>query len=56
MKLFAKKYIYRVEWTYDSWLPSTIEYVKARDAAHAWRIIKREYSWSISCINITKVD
>lgn len=56
MKLFAKKYIYKVEWAYDSWLPSTVEYVEARDAAHAWRIIKRQHCLNITCINIIKID
>ena len=56
MKLFAKKYIYKVEWTYDSWLPSTVEYVKARDIAHAWRKIKRQHYVNITCKNITQID
>ena len=56
MKLFAKKYVYKVEWAYDSWLPSTVEYVKARDAAHAWRIIKRQHALGITCKDITQID
>lgn len=56
MKLFAKKYVYKVEWAYDSWLPSTVEYVTARDAAHAWRIIKRQHSFNITCKDIARID
>lgn len=56
MKLFAKKYVYKVEWAYEPYLPSTVEYVKARDAAHAWRIVKRQHYISITCKDITKID
>lgn len=56
MKLFAKKYVYKVEWAYADWASSNVEYVKARDIAHAWRKIKRQHCVNITCKNITQID
>jgi hypothetical protein len=55
MSLFSKKGIYKVEWAYDNWLPSYTEYVKAKDMAHAWKIIARQHGISITCINIERI-
>ena len=56
MKLFKKKKIYRVIWAFDSQTIIThTEYVKANDAADAWRQIAKQH-YAIDCRFIAEVD
>ena len=41
MGLFSKKKIYCIEW-HSVWEVHRREYVRAKDEAHAWKIIKRK--------------
>jgi len=54
---FKRKKIYKVTWSYygDPKFGICNEIVKAKDAAHAWKKVRRQHNFAISCVEIKEV-
>ena len=56
MSLFGKKKLYKVVWQYDEFCIPVTEIVAAKDPAHAWKKIKKQYSLLTGLISLEIID